>query len=143
MTVAVAARHGMGSGFSLDSTAGTLVNLSSGLDDITISRENETIEITNFGDTDKQYLPGLRGATISLAGQFSSTHAGVLDGIFGRNSTETLSWELNPDGSTAAGRHLLKGEAFLTSLEYSVPVGDKVGLSAELIIQGAVTSANN
>jgi len=41
------------------------------------------------------------------------------------------------------GRHLLKGESFLTSLEYAAPVGDKVLLSGELTVSGAVTSTNH
>ncbi len=141
--MAVAPRHGKGTAFSLDSTGGSLVNLSSGLDNVSLSRSLDTAEITTFGDNDRSYIPGLRGATISISGLFSSTHAEVLDGVLGRNSTATMSFEWNPDGSTAAGRHLLKGECFLTSLEYSASVDDKVGLSAELMISGAVVSTNN
>ena len=141
--MATAPRHGKGSQLSIDSTAGTLVTLSSGITEMSLSRELETAEITSFGDNDKSYIPGLRGASLSFSGNFSSTHAEVLDGVIGRNSTATLSWEFSPDGSTAAGRHLLKGEGFLTSLEYSASVDDKVELSGELIISGAVTSTNH
>lgn len=141
--MAVVPRHGKGSALYLDSTAGTLVNLSSGLDEMTLSRELDTAEITSFGDNDRSYIPGLRGATLSFSGMFSSTHAEILDGAFGRNSTASLSWEFNPDGSTAATRHLLKGEGFVTSLEYGAPVDDKVTMSGELQVTGAVTSTNN
>ena len=141
--MATAPSHGKGSQLSIDSTAGTLVTLSSGITEMSLSRELETAEITSFGDNDKSYIPGLRGASLSFSGNFSSTHAEVLDGVIGRNSTATLSWEFSPDGSTAAGRHLLKGEGFLTSLEYSASVDDKVELSGELIISGAVTSTNH
>ncbi len=141
--MAVAPRHGKGTAFSLDSTAGSLVNLSSGLDNVSCSRSLDTAEITSFGDNDRSYIPGLRGATISISGLFSSTHAEVLDGIIGRNSTATMSFEWNPDGSTAAGRHLLKGECFLTSLEYGASVDDRVQLSAECMVSGAVVSTNN
>ncbi len=119
------------------------MNLSSGLTEFSVSRALETADITSFGDNDRSYIPGLRGATISFAGNFSSTHAEVMDGIIGRNSTATLSVEVNPDGSTAAGRHLLKAETFITSLEYGVPVDDKVTMSGELLVTGAVTSTNN
>lgn len=141
--MAVTPRHGRGSQLAIDSTSGSLVNFSSGLTEMSLSRELDTAEITSFGDNDKSYIPGLRGATISFSGNFSSTHAEVLDGVLGRNSTATLSWEYSPDGSTAAGRHLLKGEGFLTSLEYSAPVDDKVTLSGEMIVSGAVTSTNH
>lgn len=110
---------------------------------MSLSRELDTAEITTLGDNDRSYIPGLRGATLSFSGVFASTHAEILDGIIGRNSTTTLSWEMNPDGSTAAGRHLLKGECFLTSLEYGVSVDEAVTYSAEAIVTGAVTSTNN
>lgn len=141
--MAVAPRHGKGTQLAIDSTAGSLVNMSSGMTEASLSRELDTADITSFQDNDKSYIPGLRGATLSFSGNFSSTHAEVLDGIIGRNSTATISFEYSPDGSTAAGRHLLKGESFLTSLEYSAPVDDKVELSGELLISGAVTSTNH
>lgn len=141
--MAVAPRHGKGSQLSIDSTAGSLVTFSSGLTEMSLSRELDTAEITSFQDNDRSYIPGLRGATLSFSGMFSSTHAEVLDGVLGRNSTATMSWEFSPDGSTAAARHLLKGEGFLTSLEYSASVDDKVELSGELLVTGAVTSTNH
>ena len=120
-----------------------MVNFSSGLTEYTLSRDLDTADITSFGDNDKSFIPGLRGATISCSGNFSSTHAEVLDGVFGRNSTATLSVEINPDGSTAAGRHLLKAETFITSLEYGVPHDDKVTMKFDLLCSGSVTSTNN
>lgn len=141
--MSVSARHGKGSQLSIDSTAGSLVTFSSGLTEMSLSRELDTAEITTFGDNDRSYIPGLRGATISGSGLFSSTHAEVLDGFFHRNSTATASWEFSPDGSTAAGRHLLKGEMFLTSIEISASVDDKVDLSFEGVVSGAVVSTNH
>lgn len=136
-------RHGRNARFFLDSTANTLVNLSSGLDEASISRSMDPAEVTSFGDVDRNYIPGLRGATISCSGHFSSTHAEILDGIFTDPTSTTYTFELNPDGSTGAGTHLLKGECIMTSLEYGVSVGDKVGMSFELLVTGAVTSTNN
>ncbi len=141
--MSVTPRHGKGANIAFDSTGGSLVLLSSGIDDMSLSRELEPAEVTNFGDNDKAYIPGLRGATLSFSGQFSSTHAEVLDGVLGRNSTASMSWEFSPDGSTASGRHLLKGEGFLTSVEYTASIDDKVGLSCEVIVTGAVTSTNH
>lgn len=141
--MAPAPRHGKGTQLSIDSTAGSLVTFSSGFSEATLSRSLDTAEITTFGDNDRTYLPGLRGAELSFSGNFSSTHAEVLDGIFGRNSTASMSFEYSPDGSTATGRHLLKGEAFLTSLEYGASVDDKVTMSGTLQVTGAVTSTNH
>ena len=141
--MAVVPRHGKGSSVWIDSTAGSLVNFSSGLDEAGFSRALDTAEITSFGDNDKSYIPGLRGATFSMSGMFSSTHAEVLDGVFGDATSTTYSLEFSPDGSTASGRHLLKAELIPTSLEYSASVGERVGLSMEWICSGAVTSTNH
>lgn len=139
--MAVVPKYGNLGQFSLDSTAGSLVTFSSGLDDMSISRSRDNAEVTNFGDADRNYILGLKGGTISISGQWSSTHAEVLDGVFNSTTSTTQSFELSPN-TTAAG-HLLKGECLCTSLEYTVPVGDKVGLSAEFQITGAVTSTNH
>ena len=136
-------RAGKGANFKLDSTAGSLVNLSSGLDDLSINRSLDELEVTTFGDNDKNYIVGLRGATISGSGHFASTYAEVLDGVIGDATSTSYSFELSPDGSTAAGRHLLLGECLLTSLEYSAPVDDKVSLSFEAIVSGPVVSTNH
>lgn len=136
-------RHGRSASFWLDSTANTLVNLSSGLDDVSISRGMDPAEVTTFGDNDRSHIVGLRGATISCSGSFSSTHAEVLDGVFNDATSTSYSFEYSPDGSTATGRHLLKGESVMTSLEYGSPVDDKVAMSFELLITGAVTSTNH
>jgi hypothetical protein len=136
-------RHGKGTNFKLDSTAGSLVNLSSGLDDVSFSRDLDTAEVTTFGDSDRSYIPGLKGATISCSGHFASTYAEVLDGVLNDATSTSYSFEYSPDGSTAAGRHLLLGECLMTSLEYQSPVDDKVSMSFELLITGAVTSTNH
>lgn len=136
-------RHGQSASLHLDSTAGSLVNLSSGLSEASLSRSMDAAEVTNFGSgCDKEFIKGLRGATISCSGFFSSTHANVLDGIFGNGSSATYSFEWQPE-STAVTRHMIKGESIMTSLEYGASVGDAVSMNFDLLITGAVTSTNN
>lgn len=135
-------RHGKGASLWLDNAAASLTQFSSGIDEVTLSRSVDMAETTTYGDNDKVFIPGLRGATISVSGHFASTYAEILDALLGLSSA-TLSFEYSPDGSTAAGRHLLKGECWVTSLEYSAPVGDKVSMGFELLISGAVTSTNH
>lgn len=134
-------RHGKGASFELDSTANTLVNLSSGIDDVSLSRSMDTAEVTTFGDNWRNFIVGLRGATISVSGHFSSTHANVLDGVFADATSTSYTFKYNPE-STAAGSHTLTGECLMTSLEYTASVDDKVGMSFELLVTGAVTSTN-
>lgn len=139
--MAVTFRHGKGANLKIYNASGSIVNLSSGIDEMSINRKLDLADVTTFGDNDKSYLVGLRDATISFSGNFASTHAEVLDGIFGH--TTNPGFEFSPDGSTAAGRHLLTGTGMLTSLNYGASVGDKVTVSAEFQISGAVTSTNH
>lgn len=110
---------------------------------MTLSRSADVPEVTVYGNSDRKFISGLRGAEISIDGIFSSTHAEVLDGVFADATSTSYSFELNPDGSTAAGRHLLKGECLLTKLDYGVPFDDAVSMSLTLLVTGAVTSTNN
>lgn len=140
----MAFRHGKGSDLKLDSTAGSLVDFSNAIDDASFDRDMNPAEVTAFGDNDRVYIKGLRGATLSCSGHFDSTHAVVLDGIFAdADDTATYTIELSLDGSTAAGRHLFTAETIMTNLEYTGNVDDKVSMSFDLLITGAVTSTNH
>lgn len=139
----MAFRHGKGSDFKLDSTAGALVDFSNAIDDVSLSRDMSPAEVTAFGNDNRAYIKGLMGATISVSGHFDSTHAVVLDGVFNDSEQTTYSMELSLDGSTAAGRHLFKAETLMTSLEYTGNVDDKVGMAFELIVSGPTTSTNH
>lgn len=139
----MAFRHGKGSDFKLDSTAGTLVDFSNAIDDVSFSRDMNPAEVTAFGNDNRAFIKGLMGATISFSGHFDSTHAVVLDGVFNDATSTSYTVELSLDGSTAAGRHLFTAETLMTSLEYTGNVDDKVGMAGELLITGAVTSTNH
>ena len=141
--MSVTPRHGKNSSLWLDSTAGTLVNFSSGVRTSSLNRSMDAPEVTTYGDNDRNFIAGLRGAELSFEGIFSSTHAEVLDGVFGDATSTSYSFEWSPDGSTAAGRHLLKGEGLLTSLEYGASFDDAVSMSGTLLITGAVSSTNH
>ena len=139
--MAVTFRHGKGANLKIANASGSLVNLSSGIDEMSIDRALDTAEVSSFGDNDKSFIAGLRGATISFSGMFASTHAEILDGIFGH--TTNPGFEFSPDGSTASGRHLLTGTGLLTSLNYGAKVDDRVTVSAEFLVSGAVTSTKH
>ncbi len=141
--MAVTPRHGSQAALAIDSTSGTLVTFSSGLDQVSLSMAMDAAEVTTLQDLWRSHVVGLRGATLSFAGPFSSTHAEIYDGIMGSTTSTSQSIEYSPDGSTASGRHLLKMEAILTSLEYSTPVDGRSEVSGEFLVTGAVTSTNH
>lgn len=135
-------KHGKNAQFRLDGTAGTLVNISDSLNEITMPREIETAETTAFGNNDKTYITGLADATVSLSGMFDATVDTMINGNIANlksGSVASLSFEYGPSGSAATSPKFT-GEALITSYEIGSPVGDVVTYSLELQVTGGVTA---
>lgn len=134
-------RHGKGSYFQLDNSSGSLVDLSSYINEVGFPREVETGETTAFGSSAKSYIVGLSDATISISGMFDATVDAHISGVItalGSGSQATASFEYGPEGS-AGSRIKYSGECLITSYEVSGSVGDVVTFSLELQVTGAVT----
>lgn len=131
---------GKGQVFKVDNAAGTLVDLSSFLTDVSFPREVDTEETTTFGKNAKTYKVTLTDSTITIEGKWdgasASTPDTVLAGIFGQDATVTF--EYGPGGS-AASDIKYTGEAILTSYEPSGSVGGVVEFSAEFQCSDTVT----
>lgn len=130
--------HGKSGFFSLDDSSGTVRDLSSYLNDISMPRDIETAETTTFGvsGSAKTYIVGLTDATISISGLFDATADGYLAGVVGQAAS--LTFVYGPAGDTA-GFVKYTGECLLTSYEVSTAVGDAVQASASLQVTGAIT----
>ena len=137
----MAFRHGKNTVFKLDNSSGTLVDLSSYLEEVSVPRSIETGETTTFGSSAKSYITGLSDATISLSGKFDSTLDAHMSGIItalSAGTIDTVSFEYGPESSTST-RIKYSGEAIVTSYEVSSPVADVVTCSIELQVTGAIT----
>lgn len=135
-------KHGKNAYFSLDGTAGTLVNISDTLNEISMPREIETAETTAFGSGEKTYVSGFVDSTISLSGMFDATTNTMISGDITNlksGSVASLTFEYGPSGS-AASSPKFTGEALITSYEVSSAVGDMVAYSMELQVTGGVTA---
>lgn len=136
-------RHGRSSYFQLDNSAGSLVDLSNRLDEVSISRSVETGEITTFGANAKSYIVGLADGTISISGKFHSDIDAHIQGVIAALSAGTLasaSWQYRASSATASATNpQYSGEALITSYEVSSSVSDVVTFSLELQITGDVT----
>ena len=130
-------RSGKGAFFSITSATGGTVNLSSGLDTASINRVAQALKVTTFGDNDENYIPGLRDATIKLAGHFASTYEEKLFPLLG--STSGGAWVYGPE-STADHRRKYSGNSVVTNVTIGSPVGDKVSISMDLQCSGTITS---
>jgi len=130
--------HGKSAVFKLDDSTGTLRDLSTYLNDISMPRDIETAETTTFGvaGSAKTYITGLTDSTISISGLFDATADGYLAGVVGQSAT--LSFEYGPAGSTG-GLVKYSGECIMTSYEVSASVGDSVQASADFQVTAAIT----
>lgn len=131
--------HGKDSYFAVDDGGGAVVDISDRLDDASSSASRDTAETSAFGNSNKQYIAGLRDGTISVSGHFDSD-AGkvhqVLSAIYTNDTPQ--DFEFGPEGNTS-GDTLISGQCFLTSYEVSSSVSDKVSVSAEFQVTGGLS----
>ena len=126
--------HGKTAEFQIDNSGGSLTDISAYCDNVDFPLTADTAEVTTFGDASKEYIGGLKDATISISGSWDATADGILAGIIGLAG----SFEYGPAGSTG-GNIKYTGEAICTSYNVTAPVGDKVSFSAEFQVTGDVT----
>ena len=126
--------HGKSADFRIDNSGGSLTDISAYCDSVDFPLTADTAEGTTFGDSSKEYIAGLKDATISVSGSWDATADGVLAAIVGVSG----SFQYGPAGTTG-GNIKYTGEAICTSYTVNAPVGDKVTFSAEFQVTGAVT----
>lgn len=131
--------------------AGSVTDYSAYFNDVSLSRSIETAETTTFGDDDKEYIIGLRDATVSLSGLFDATMDGVLAGLLGAGKVVV---HLATNGGTASASnpvYKLDGGtgdfsapgAIITSYDISPAVGDVIPFSVDIQVSGAITRATS
>ena len=130
-------QHGRGAFFSLADTAGTPFNLSTGLSDLSFDRDVGTAEVSALGDDDRQYVVGMKGATISITGHFASTFIEKMDPLVGHTTFPGFIY--GPQGN-GTGDRKYTGVAMLTGLSYGAGIDSAVSMNFDLQITGAVTS---
>jgi len=102
---------------------------------VDFSRDVDNPEVTTFGDDDREYIVGLRGATISISGFWDATLDGVLGQVVGASTS--LDFEYGPQGSTV-GDVKYSGSCIMNSYAPSSPVDGPASWSADFVITGAV-----
>ena len=134
-------RHGKNTNFQLDNAAGTLVDLSTYINEVSFPREVETGETTAFGSSAKSYIVGLSDSSLSVSGMYDATIDAQIVAVIAALDAGTLataSFVYGPEGSTST-RIKFTGECIVTSYEVSSAVGDVVSFSLDLQTTGAVT----
>jgi predicted secreted protein len=135
--VAPSFRAGKSGFLSITSATGGTVNLSSGLDNVQLSRSVQDLVVTTFGDNDVVRIAGLRDGSITFSGHFASTYEEKLSALLGHSTT--TSWIYGPE-STSNTRRKLSGAAILTDFTIGGAADGKVDMSGTLALSGTVTS---
>lgn len=131
--------HGKSAYFALNDGAG-LRNISAFLTSVEFSRSKDLPDSTTFGDSDHEFVEGLKGARITLRGFWDSAALATdatLDGAYG--TTAAVAWEYGPAGN-GGGSVKYSGNCHVA--EYSpgpASVDALVPFSATLQVHGAVT----
>jgi len=136
----MAFQHGKSGYFAIDDDAPALKDISAFVSNVDFSRDIDTPETTVFGVDDRTYIPGLKGATISISGYFDSTDATGIDEIMDDQFVKTVTSTFNysPEGTTT-GDIVYHGECICTNYSLSSPVDGVVSYTADFQITAAVT----
>jgi hypothetical protein len=114
-------------------------DISGYLNDISVPREADTVDVSTFGASNKQYIAGLADGSVS-GGGFWSGGANEIDAIlastFGTaNNVLSVGWQgttLGSRGDLMSGIH--------SSYEVAGSIGDAVGVSFEMQASSGVYS---
>lgn len=114
-------------------------DISGYLNDISVPRQADTVDVSTFGSTNKQYLAGLADGSASGSG-FWDGAVGAIDAIlsatFGTaNNVLSVGWQ----GTTLGNRGDLMSGVH-SAYEKAGSIGDAVGISFEMQASGGVYS---
>ena len=117
-----------------------LIDITAYLSSASIRATQDLIEDTGMADDERQYLTGLAGASLPLAGMVNSTTDGIFGPLIGNRTTitSTIEYRAYATNSTGSVGRFYNGEVFLGSVEYSGSTNSLETFSAEATFDGAV-----
>jgi len=125
----MAFNSGKDSYFSVDGT-----DISSYVNQLSLSRDVNTLETTSFGSDQSTFVVGVEGLSISGSANFDSTADGIFAGLF---DGSTVAFEYRPNDTS--GQPKYTGNALVTNYTIDSSATDLVSVSFSLIVTGAVT----
>lgn len=124
--------------FGTSAVPATPTDISAYLTSASAPRSADTHDVTTFGDTSKDYIPGLLDGTISIEGKFDPTVDAHLAGILALQ----VAFEYHPQG-VVTGTPKYTGNCICTSYEPDTPVDSEATFSAEFQVTGNVGRTTN
>jgi hypothetical protein len=119
--------------FKIDNAAATLTSIKAYLNQVDLQRTLELIEDTAMSDTNRSYLHGLAGTTLTINGMVNST----TDAIFGPLVNAATSVTKTAEWKAYASRYY-NGEVLLTNVQYSGSTNSLQTFSVSMTVDGAV-----
>ena len=120
-------------GLKIDGASATLVDIKAYCNQADLQRTLDLIEDTAMSDTNRSYLHGLAGTTVTINGMVNTT----TDGIFGplinaaTSITKTIEYK-------AYANRFYNGEVLLTGVQYSGSTNSLQTFSVSATFDGAV-----
>jgi len=107
---------------------------------ITLTRNADTLDVTTFGDSDREFLVGLKAAQIQISGYFDSTATtgpdATLATAFASSSASSFTLTFGVGGSPTVA---YSGSAWVSSYETASTVDGLITFSATLQATGSIT----
>ena len=127
--------------FRIDDTGSVLRDLSAYITEVRgLPGARGLNEVTALGDSGAKYVAGLEDVAITLSGMFDNTSTSGPDAVLGplRTHSSAVDFEYGPEGASS-GNVKYSGTCWVTSYALRSRVGDLVGWSAALQVNGTVT----
>ncbi len=127
--------------FRIDDTGSVLRDLSAYITEVRgLPGARGLNEVTALGDGGAKYVAGLEEVAITLSGLFDNTSTSGPDAVLGplRTHSSAVDFEYAPEGASS-GNVKYSGTCWVTSYALRSRVGDLVGWSAALQVNGTVT----
>lgn len=127
----------------IDGVAGSPVNVTAYADQFDFPQPVDTLDVTVFGNSVKQFIPGLtQGGVITQGGPLDVAMGTFLSTINAAQAagSSTFTIEYSPAGSVAS-QLKVSAEAIFGGWSISTPVAGRVDYTASWQITGAVATA--
>jgi predicted secreted protein len=113
------------------------------LTNVSLALTKDALETTTMGDSSRDYIEGLRNASISLSGRWDGAGSTAIDQVIydAWNSGSLVTFSLNPTGTAifSASAPGYTGSMIVTNYEAPTAFDGVVTFSATLQVSGAVT----
>lgn len=133
--------HGKKAVFKLDNGAGTLVDISAYLDDLTSGSKIAADDVTAFGAVAKAFIQGLEEGSFACGGKFSTTlHAQVvaIKAAMRAGTIASVLFEYAPIGTTT-GNPKISGTAIMNTYDINSPVANVSNIKMDFTVTGVQT----